>query len=76
MRIHLDSLQRIARKGLVDALGDGQAHKRHSCDETQDRGGKPRMPPFDASNRQHAREDDEQSDARNCQRAREHDKQS
>ena len=71
MSIHVESLQRIARKRLADnALGDGQAHKRHCGDKT------PRLPPTDASNRQHAREHDEQSDARNHQRAREHDEQS
>ena len=62
MRIHLESLQRIARKRLADnTSGDGQARKRHSSDETQDRGGEPRQPPTDASNRQRARQHDEQS---------------
>ena len=62
MRIHLESLQRITRKRLADnALGDGQARKRHRCDETQDRGGESRLAPTDASNSQRAREHDEQS---------------
>ena len=42
-------------------MGDRQARKKHRGDETQDRGGEPRLPPTDASSRQRAREHDEQS---------------